>query len=100
MTLSADEFLRRLLLHVLPDSFQRIRHYGLLGNRHRTENLAWCRELLAMPAPIPEPRRDYRERLQQLGGNDPLLCPQCKNGKMLRIALLPVGGSIQQLDSS
>src|SRR6516164_2688484 len=48
MTLSADEFLRRFLLHVLPDGFQRIRHYGLLGNRHRAENLARCRELLAV----------------------------------------------------
>ena len=100
MTVSADEFLRRFLLHVLPDSFQRIRHYGLLGNRHRAENLARCRELLAMPAPIPESRCDYRERLQQLGGNDPLLCPHCKTGKMVRIALLPVGGSIQNWDSS
>jgi hypothetical protein len=56
MTLSADEFLRRLLMHVLPDGFQRIRHYGLLGNRHRAENLARCRELLAMPDPIPQLR--------------------------------------------
>lgn len=100
ITLSADEFLRRFLLHVLPNSFQRIRHYGLLGNRHRAENLARCRELLAMPVPIPEPRRDYRERLQQLGGNDPWLCPQCKSGTMVRIALLPVGGLIQKCDSS
>jgi hypothetical protein len=100
MTVSADEFLRRLLLHVLPDSFQRIRHYGLLGNRHRAENLTRCRELLAMPASIPEPRRDYRERLQQLGGNDPLLCPECNSGKMVRIALLPAGGLTQKCDSS
>ena len=63
MTVSADEFLRRFLLHVLPDSSQRIRHYGLLGNRHRTENLARCRELLAMPVPIPAPERNYRERV-------------------------------------
>jgi hypothetical protein len=54
MTVSADEFLRRFLLHVLPDSFQRIRHYGLLGNRHRAEHLARCRELLAMLPPIPQ----------------------------------------------
>jgi hypothetical protein len=40
MTLGATEFLRRLLLHVLPTGFQRIRYYGLLGNRHRTEKLA------------------------------------------------------------
>ena len=88
MTLSADEFLRRFLLHVLPDGFQRIRHYGLLGNRHRAENLARCRELLAVPVPIPQPEPDYRERCRQLSGQDPLRCPQCKTGQMVRIAIL------------
>jgi hypothetical protein len=88
MTLSADEFLRRFLLHVLPDGFQRIRHYGLLGNRYRAENLVRCRELLAVPVPIPQPQPDYRERCRQLSGQDPLLCPQCKTGQMVRIAIL------------
>ena len=100
MTVSADEFLRRFLLHVLPDSFQRIRHYGLLSNRHRAENLTRCRELLAMPAPIPVPERSYRERWQQLTGHDPLQCPQCRRGKMVRIAILPVGNPVQRCDSS
>ena len=100
MTVSADEFLRRFLFPVLPDSFQRIRNYGLLGNRHRAENLARCRELLAMPAPIPPPKRNYRERWQQLTGHDPLQCPQCRNGKMVRIAILPVGGLLQRYDTS
>ena len=100
MTVSADEFLRRFLLHVLPDSFQRIRHYGLLSNRHRAENLIRCRELLAMPAPIPAPERNYRERWQQLNGHDPLQCPQCRNGKMVRIAILPVGNPVHRCDSS
>jgi hypothetical protein len=89
MTLSADEFLRRFLMHVLPDGFQRIRHYGLLGNRHRAENLARCRELLGVVAPTTEPQRDYRERHRQLTGEDPLRCPQCRIGQMLRIAVLP-----------
>ena len=100
MTVSADEFLRRFLLHVLPDSFQRIRHYGLLGNRHRADNLARCRELLAMPAPIPAPERNYRERWQQLTGHDPLQCPQCRTGKMVRIAILPTASTIRRYDSS
>src|SRR6266480_6937370 len=68
--------------------FQRIRHYGLLSNRHRAESLTRCRELLAMPAPIPAPEPNYRERWQQLTGHDPLQCPQCRNGKMVRIAIL------------
>ena len=46
MTLSALEFVRRLLLHVLPTGFMRIRHYGILANRHRHEKLALCRQLL------------------------------------------------------
>ena len=100
MTLSADEFLRRFLLHVLPDHFQRIRHYGLLGNRHRAENLARCRELLATPAPTPPLPRDYRERWQQLTGHDPLQCPKCQKGTMVRIAVLPIGGRVQAWNSS
>jgi Putative transposase/Transposase zinc-binding domain len=46
MTLSTDEFMRRFLLHVLPSGFHRIRHYGLIANAERTENLARARELL------------------------------------------------------
>ena len=46
MTLAAPEFIRRFLLHVVPAGFYRMRHYGLLGNRHRTHNLARCRQLL------------------------------------------------------
>jgi hypothetical protein len=46
MTLDASEFIRRFLLHVLPDSFMRSRHYDLLGNRHRRVKITQCRELL------------------------------------------------------
>src|SRR5438874_3843740 len=49
MTLKAEEFIRRFLLHVLPNGFRRIRYYGFLGNRHREEKLAVCRRLLGMP---------------------------------------------------
>src|SRR5258707_10731448 len=47
MTLEAEEFIRRFLLHVLPEGFQRIRYYGFLANRYREQKLARCRELLA-----------------------------------------------------
>ena len=46
MRLAAGEFMRRFLLHVLPDGFHRIRHYGLFANGHRAEKLALCRKLL------------------------------------------------------
>jgi len=50
MTLAVDEFIRRFLLHVLPDGFHRIRHYGLFANGGRAENLARARQLLNVPA--------------------------------------------------
>ena len=55
MTLAPHEFMRRFLLHVLPDGFQRIRHYGFLGNGNRAAKLARIRELLP-PAPQPQPQ--------------------------------------------
>ena len=49
MTLTAYEFMRRFLLHTLPDGFHRIRHYGFLANSHRAGKLALCRKLLDAP---------------------------------------------------
>ena len=53
MTLDAHEFIRRFLLHILPDGFQRIRHYGFLANGHRKAKLAVIRKLLAVAPPEP-----------------------------------------------
>ncbi|MGH8611698.1 MAG: IS91 family transposase, partial [Gammaproteobacteria bacterium] len=55
MNLPAEEFIRRFLLHVLPKGFMRIRHFGLLANRHRAEHLARCRRALDTPPPLPAP---------------------------------------------
>jgi hypothetical protein len=55
MTLAADEFMRRFLLHVLPSGFHRIRHYGLLANAGRRAHLAQARELLHVPAAVEAP---------------------------------------------
>jgi hypothetical protein len=58
MTLATVEFMRRFLLHVLPGGFHRIRHYGLLANAGRKQNLAVARQLLHQPAPAPvEPQQ-------------------------------------------
>jgi Putative transposase/Transposase zinc-binding domain len=89
MTLDADEFIRRFLLHVLPDGFHRIRHYGYLANGHRVAKLAHCRRLLAAPPPpTPAPAVDYRERYQQLTGRSLDLCPCC-GGRMIQLAIIP-----------
>ena len=89
MTLDADEFIRRFLLHVLPDGFHRIRHYGYLANGHRAAKLALCRHLLA--APISPPvmlATDYRERWRQLTGRAIDLCPGC-GGRIVDIGVVP-----------
>ena len=85
MTLSGEEFLRRFLLHVLPDRFVRIRYYGLLANRHREKTLALCREVLPGPPARPKPpKTDWSDRLQSLTGIDPLRCEVCGQ-KALRL---------------
>ncbi len=53
MTLDADEFIRRFLIHVLPNGFHRIRHYGLFANANRAANIALARQLLGAPDPAP-----------------------------------------------
>jgi len=62
MTPEAGEFIRRFLLHVLPEGFQRIRYYSFLANRYRVEKPTHCRELLNMPPPQPTDLRS-RQRL-------------------------------------
>ena len=55
LTLAPDEFIRRFLIHVLPDGFHRIRHYGLFANSHRAQNIARARQLLNVPTRQTEP---------------------------------------------
>jgi hypothetical protein len=91
MTLPAEEFIRRFLLHVLPDGFQRIRYYGLLGNRHRQQKLARCRQLLGMSpseTPAAGPSPDYRDRYQQLTGSSLWECPICHQGRLRVVEIL------------
>ena len=71
MTLGADEFIRRFLLHVLPSGFHRIRHYGLLANARRREHLARVRELLHVVPTAPEVQPT------ELPGQPTFVCPHC-----------------------
>jgi hypothetical protein len=95
MTLEADEFIRRFLLHVLPRGFHRIRHYGFLGPRGRAEKLARCRRLLGALAVLPAvlaagaPTPDYRDLYERLTGRSLRTCPVCQRGPMVRVATLP-----------
>jgi Putative transposase/Transposase zinc-binding domain len=93
MTLSADEFIRRFLMHVLPNGFHRIRYYGFLGNRYRNKKLAQCRRLLGMQkaeqADPPKPEKEYHERYEELTGRSLRQCPHCRQGQMVKVAILP-----------
>ena len=91
MTLEAAEFIRRFLIHVLPDGFHRIRYYGFLGNCHRARKLTLCRELLGMAPAEPvadDPPADYRDRFEALTGQSLRHCPHCHTGIMLVIESL------------
>ena len=88
MDLDADEFIRRFLLHVLPEGLQRIRYYGFLANRYRRQKLALCRRLLGMPlSGTTAQSKDYRQRYEELTGRSLLLCPQCRQGQMLVVEI-------------
>ena len=90
MDLEADEFIRRFLLHVLPEGFQRIRYYGFLANRDRRKKLALCRQLLGMQTSSQTTSiKDYRERYQELTGRSLTLCPRCQKGEMVIVESLP-----------
>jgi len=90
MKLSATEFVRRFLMHVLPSGFVRVRHYGILANRHRQQKLALCRDLLGVeatsqedvPAPLATPEHDSPVTPTKV-------CPVCGGGRMIVIAEFP-----------
>jgi len=105
LTLDADEFIRRFLLHTLPTGFHRIRHFGFLANRHRTEKLDRARTLLGVAASPPSAeaeRVDWQELHQTLTGEDLYLCPHCKLGRMIHLGVLPPdpGHPCEGIDSS
>ena len=76
MRLAAGEFMRRFLLHVLPDGFHRIRHYGLFANGHRAGKLALCRKLLNVTPTSEDCRSDEPDT--EIGTeNEPPPCPCC-----------------------
>jgi hypothetical protein len=91
MTLKADKFIRRFLLHVLPSRYVRIRHFGLLANRKRKDSIDLCRKILGEGKTVTQPntrKETWQEQLFRICGIDVTLCPVCHKGKLCRVALL------------
>jgi len=82
MSLPATQFLERFLLHVLPQGFMRIRHYGLLANRHKRKRLAQARAALNTPAPAPALVESVADFCQRALGIDIHRCPACRIGRL------------------
>jgi predicted Zn-ribbon and HTH transcriptional regulator len=101
MTLDVHEFIRRFLLHVLPDGFMRIRHFGFLANRAKKHSLPQCRKLLGLNPALPEiPKRSAQDLLRELTGIDLSRCPSCKLGTMIVVGELPPPATSRRRDSS
>ena len=82
ITLKASEFLRRFCLHILPPGFTRLRHYGILASRNKTQALTQARDSLGVQAPPKPQPQTWQEKLQEVNGLDLGQCPGCKKGRM------------------
>jgi hypothetical protein len=91
MTLVADEFIRRFLLHVLPKGLMKIRYFGFLSHTNKKEQIPLIRNLIDPQATLPEKiNESINEMMLRLTGIDITCCPQCKKGKMIRIRKLSI----------
>ena len=85
MTVTAEEFIRRFLMHVLPNKFVKIRHYGILSNRNRSTKLRKCRQLTGTILSVTSASKlSSSELLLKLTGMDLYVCPCCSKGRMVR----------------
>ena len=89
IAMDGPQFIARLLPHVLPAGFKRIRHYGLLAPAAKTERLALARRLLAMPAPNPWALEQAQDFMRRVAGIEIKRCPHCKLGRWRVIEDVP-----------
>ena len=105
MSLASNEFIRRFLLHAIPASFMRVRHFGFLANRRKKAALSRCRELLGLAPDIPrDAAKTTDELVLDFTGKDLGACPACGTGRMKTVGELvslwgPITGG-RRLDSS
>lgn len=90
MTLTSDEFIRRFLLHVLPEGFMKIRYFGFLSNTNKKQTIPLIRKFIGSDVKLPKKHNEtVIEMLYRLTGEDITCCPECKKGKMEVIKRLP-----------
>src|SRR5207237_1293729 len=94
MTLAPDEFIRRFLLHVLPNGFHRIRHYGLLASAGCKTNIVRARELIAVPVPVIDPPAEHDDLglTSSAAAEHRPPCPCC-GGRMIIVEFFERGGA-------
>ena len=83
MTITATEFIRRFLLHILPSRFMKIRHYGILGNRNKTKKLILCK-ILTKTKLYPKQNLSTAELIKKIFGRDIRICPSCNKGILVQ----------------
>ena len=90
MTISSHEFIRRFLLHVLPENFMKIRYFGFLSHRNKKQAINLIRKFIGSGMPLQEKTKEtVLEMMLRLTGQDISCCPMCKKGKMTIIKGLP-----------
>jgi hypothetical protein len=89
MVLDADEFIRRFLLHVLPNGFMKIRYFGFLANTNKKKCVPLLRKLIDPSAQLPDKISEtVQEMMLRLTGEDITCCPQCQKGRMVKLRKL------------
>lgn len=83
MQLKAPEFIRRFEQHLLPFRFVKIRHYGYLGNNQRKIRVNRILQKMQFPQHPPVTKISFLQRMIELTGRDPMLCPDCKKGRLV-----------------
>jgi hypothetical protein len=89
LSVPAEEFIERFLLHVLPSGFKRIRHYGLLAPAAKATRLALARQALSVPGPDPVITATVEDFLQRVGRAEWARCPHCHEGRFVPTAAIP-----------
>ena len=92
--LPGPEFIRRFLLHVLPQGFKRIRHYGLLSPARKRAGLAAARAALEVPPPLPAVIESVAAFMRRVGIGARACCPHCGTGTFRVIATIPPTGHL------